>query len=401
MYAGDKMTITYNIPLNLADEDRLFWETLLKESVKAYDECAERLRSKAVRLDLKSVHEEVYSWMRKSHPIIPAQGVIKIYKEVLSALRSIKSNKHKNAETPVKHGLNMRLDKRLYVGLDRTGISLSGSHKGKRARATFALYPKAEEMFSKYTTSDPLIFLREGTFYLSVPFNVPEVPLENNSCIGVDIGMKRLFVTSEGKYFKDKTYTDKRRKVRYAKSQLRKKNTKSSKRKLKKLKHKEQNMSKDMCYRAANVLIQSTTASTIVMEDLSKIKQTTSKTKDGFKRKRHNNAISQVPFYKFREILTYKALLSGKKVVTVSPVDTSRINSRSCRKDGTRKGCRYYCPDGMVLDADWNASVNIGRRSKHPTSSSLPIDGRLRPLPAGTCHRANRGGENLCKSLSL
>ena len=156
-----------------------------------------------------------------------------------------------------------------------------------------------------------------------------------------------------------------------------------------------------MCYRAANVLIRSTKASVIVMEDLSKIKQTTSKTKEGYKRKRHNNAISQVPFYKFREILAYKALLSGKEVVTVSPIDTSRINSRTRKKDGIREGCRYRCLDGVMLDADWNASINIGRRSKHPTSSSLPLDGKLNPLSAGTCQRANRGGESLCKPLNL
>lgn len=400
-YTGEDMTLTYNIPINLSDEDRLFWEQLLNESAKAYDECAERIRSKGIRLDIKSVHGEVYAWLREKHPIIPSQGIIKTYKDVISALRSMKSNKHKGGNTPVKHGLSMRLDKRLYANLDRSGISISGSHRGKRARVTFSLFPKVEEMFSKYTTADPLIFLRDGVFYLSVPFNVPETPVDGNTCIGVDMGMKRFFVTSEGNAFKDKAYADRRRKVRYNKSKLKVRNTKSAKRKLKKLKHKEQNMSKDMCYRAANVLIRSTKASVIVMEDLSKIKQTTSKTKEGYKRKRHNNAISQVPFYKFREILDYKALLSGKEVVTVSPIDTSRINSRTGKKDGIREGCRYRCLDGVMLDADWNASINIGRRSKHPTSSSLPLDGKLNPLSAGTCQRANRGDESLCKPLNL
>lgn len=395
------MTLTYNIPINLSDEDRLFWEQLLNESAIAYDECAERIRTKCIRLDIKSVHDDVYAWLREKHPIIPSQGIIKIYKDVISALRSMKSNKHMDGSTPTKHGLSMRLDKRLYANFDRTGISISGAHRGKRARVTFSLYSKVEELFSKYTTADPLIFLRDNVFYLSVPFNVPEMPVNENTCIGVDMGMKRFFVTSEGNCFKDKTYADRRRKVRYNKSKLKARNSKSAKRKLKKLKHKEQNMSKDMCYRAANTLIRSTKASVIVMEDLSKIKQATSKTKDGYKRKRHNNAISQVPFYKFREILTCKALLSGKEVVTVSPVDTSRINSRTGKKDGIREGCRYRCPDGVVLDADWNASINIGRRSKHPTSSSLPLDGKLNPLTAGICQCANRGSESLCKPLSL
>ena len=135
-----------------------------------------------------------------------------------------------------------------------------------------------------------------------------------------------------------------------------------------------------MCCRAAKALIESTEATVIAMEDLTKIKKNTSKDKDGHKRKRHNNAISQVPFYKFRQILTYKALLAGKRVETVNPANTSQTNSISGKMDGTRKGCRYYCPDGIVLDADWNASINIGHRSKHPVSSVPPVDGGLRPL---------------------
>lgn len=378
------MTISYNIPVTLSDEDRSFWESLLKESAKTYDECAEYLRANDIKLDLKVVHDHVYGWLRNNHPIIPSQGIIKIYKDVIGALRSIKSNGHEDAKTPTKHGLNMRLDKRLYANLDRTGISISGAKKGKRTRLTFGLYPKVEELFSKYTTGDPFIFLREGRFFISVPFNVPETPVDGDTCIGVDLGMKRLYVTSEGNVFQDKAYTARRRKVRYAKRTLKEKKTKSAKRKLKKLKHKEHNMSKDMCYRAADSLIKGTKASIIVMEDLKKIKQNTSRTKEGYKRKRHNSMISQVPFYKFREILTYKALLAGKRVATVSPVNTSQINSRSGKKDGIRKGCRYYCPDGMVLDADWNASVNIGRRSKHPVSSFLPVDGGLKPI-IGRC----------------
>ena len=46
------------------------------------------------------------------------------------------------------------------------------------------------------------------------------------------------------------------------------------------------------------------------------------------------------------------------------------------KKDGTRKGCRYYCANGIVLDADWNASINIACR-KHSISFNTPVDGQL------------------------
>lgn len=132
-----------------------------------------------------------------------------------------------------------------------------------------------------------------------------------------------------------------------------------------------------MQLRAAKALVGSTDASYIVLEDLKKLKQRTSKTKEGNNRKRHNNAISQVPFASFKEVLTHKAALVGKQVITVSPIWTSQTDSRTNKRDGIRKGCRYYCSDGVVFDADWNAAVNIAIRSKRPISSGLPIDGRL------------------------
>ena len=132
-----------------------------------------------------------------------------------------------------------------------------------------------------------------------------------------------------------------------------------------------------MCHRATNALLRSTDASIIVLEDLTKIKKKTSKTKDGYKRIKHNNMLGQVPFYLFKKILTYKATLVGKQVVSVSPMYTSQTDCRSNKRDGKRLGCRYYCSDGVVFDADYNASVNIAQKSNHPLSNVLPIDGTL------------------------
>ena len=113
---------------------------------------------------------------------------------------------------------------------------------------------------------------------------------------------------------------------------------------------------------------------------MSKIKKKTSRTKEGYKRAKHNNALSQVPFYMFKQIMAYKAPLSGKTVETVSPVYTSQMDHRTGKRDGVRRGRRYVCCDGVVFDADWNASINIGQRSNHPVSSVAPQDGALTPL---------------------
>jgi IS605 OrfB family transposase len=206
--------------------------------------------------------------------------------------------------------------------------------------------------------------------------------------------MKRLFVTSDGQYYTDKEYLKKRRKLRYLKRCLQSKNTHSAKKHLAKVKRKERNMSKDMLNKAANALLQCE-AKIYVLEDLKNIKYKTSRTKEGFKKTRHNNAFSQVPIAEFREILTHKATLAGRQVVSVSPTWTSQMDCRTGKRDGERHGCRYYCKDGIVFDADWNAAVNIAQRANHPASTVLPIDGKMNAM-VGKPQSIGSTSETLC-----
>ena len=203
--------------------------------------------------------------------------------------------------------------------------------------------------------------------------------------------MKRTATLSDGTAIVDKDYLARRRRIRHNKSVFRrhKKKSHSARRKLNALRRKERNMSKDFCHHVANEILKHA-GSVIVMEDLSKIKKSTAKTAEGHKRKRHNNAMSQVSFFQLKQILTYKAPLVGKRVETVSPQYTSQEDCRTQSREGcVRKGCRFYTADGMVFDADWNASINICNR-KHPAPFSLPLDGRLNFVGRRRQH-ANRG----------
>lgn len=373
--------LTYNVKVQMSEEMFTYWQEMLSQAKACYNHCAVRVKELNLPFSLKIVHARLYDELRGMFPLIPSQGVIKMIQEVLMAYRSIRKNKHKDADTPVRKPLCMRLDKRLYSRFTSEGISLISAKKNNRERVTFELYPKIQEMFSQYTTCDPLLFIRDGIPYLSIPFNVPERPVLSEESIGVDLGERLLFVTSEGKTFRDKTYLRERRKIRYQKRQLQAKGTKSSKRKLKRLKHRERNLSKDMCIRACNALINSTDASVLVLEDLSGIKKSKKKEKKTYKEKKnetnHNRRLSQVPFYQFKEILTYKAALSGKKVITVSACYTSQEDCRTGRCDGQRFKRRYIASDGLVMDADFNAAVNIAKRGKHPFSMVVPKDGTI------------------------
>ena len=373
------VTRTYNIKLKMNKESKAFWFAYLSELAQAYDECAAFIKANNVPLNLKAVHKEVYEWMRTKFSELPAQSIIKTYKDVIAAYHSIRGNKHKTDSVPTKKGLNLRLDKRLYSNLTEEGISLTGEVKNRRTRYGLETYPKALEMFSSGIPSDPLMFAKGNDIYLSIPFEFPETQPTGEACVCVDLGLKRTFVTSEGYYFKDSEFLGRKRKLRFLKRSLNSKGTKSAKRHLESLKRKERNSNKNQNYKAVNSLISSTDAQIFVLEDLSRIKKNTSRTKTGFKRKRHN-MMSQVGIAEFKRILTYKTLLVGKSVETVNPAFTSQTDSRTGERDGLRHGCRYICKDGTVLDADWNAAVNIGLRFKHPTLSRCPKDGAMTPL---------------------
>ena len=91
---SDTVNLTYNAKLILSKEDFDILEGILKESCLAYNECAEFIENNHVSLDIKSVHDAVYDWMRNKYPKLQAQSIIKIYKDVLAAIRSIRKNKH-------------------------------------------------------------------------------------------------------------------------------------------------------------------------------------------------------------------------------------------------------------------------------------------------------------------
>lgn len=47
-----------------------------------------------------------------------------------------------------------------------------------------------------------------------------------------------------------------------------------------------------------------------------------------------------------------------------------QIDSQTDKKDGVRKGRRFYAKSGKIYDSDINGAINIGLRSKLPVSQT-------------------------------
>jgi IS605 OrfB family transposase len=218
------------------------------------------------------------------------------------------------------------------------------------------------------------------------------MPIFNpNQCVGIDLGLKRIAATSEGKIIKGNEFIKTKRKIRHLKRRLqskkrtRTKKSDSARKHLRRIQKKEHNVSKNYIHHLANELLK-TNSNTLVLEDLSSLK-------DKNRGRHQNNKLSQVPFYMLLTILKYKAQALGKRVETVNPAYTSKDDYRGVEK-GVRKGCRYYAFDNRVWDADINAAINIGLRwgnkNKLPVSFVEPIDGYYRPNGQAVCQPANR-----------
>ena len=354
--------LTYNTRLVFqSDSDKNKIVGMLEKQRFAWNACS-KVKFNIPTNSIVLLHGQFYTKFRQSQPEIPSQVVISAEQSVLSAYRSIKSNKQKLDKPPEKKKLSIRLDKRTYSY--KNGV-FSIISLEKRVKCQPYIYPKLQELISKYRFCDPLLFEKNGEIWICLTFDIPEILSQNKLAVGVDVGICNLAATSEGNLYQDKAFNGRKRKLRFNKRKLQSKSktSKSARRKLKKLKRKERNINQNFSHHLANKIISDTKADTIVLENLKSIKVKKHKYQN-------KNRISQVPMFELRRILTYKALLNNKQVITVSPAYTSQIDHRTGKLDGKRIGGRYIGKDGQILHADCNAACNIALRSKLPCSIS-------------------------------
>ena len=326
------------------------------------------------RGSLKVLHDKAYKDVKNKIPTIPSQYIIKAEQGVIAAYQTIRSNKQKIDVPATKKNLSCQLDERVFTwkNLEKTQFSITTLDK--RIKCSIEHYDRIKSLdWSK--TNDPSIFVRNNEIFLTIPFNDTVEFVETNKAIGLDLGIRRIVSTSNGDIIKDKVSLKHKRKIRFLKRQLKSKidtnKSRSAKNHLEKLKHKERNFNKNWTHHVVNKTLElSKDASTIVIEDLKGIKRTK-------KSKTQGNMKSQWNPFEFRTILTYKAQALGKRVVTVKPHLTSQLDHRGL-DGGTRKGCRYIGSDGIVMDADVNAAINILHKydPKHPVSCCA-LDGQV------------------------
>ena len=361
--------LSLNTPLLSSDEAKAALVDLMEAHSEVVN-AASKVYFDLGKPSIKELHENFYHQARKRFPKVRSQVIIRAMHEAIACYKSMRSNK-KEAKKPFeKRNLSIRLDKRLF-SLTKEKDVIRITTLGDREEFRFHPYPRLNAFLETSPICDPLVFVRDGKLMINLTFDTGKPQKEATNVLGVDLGIRRVAACSDGRIFIDREFNRQKRKLRYLKRCLQSKGSKSARKHRRKLLGKERNMNRNQTHLIANAILR-TSADCIALENLKGIKAK----KHKFQKK---NAISQVPMFDLRKILTYKAENAGKSVRLVSPSYTSQIDSISGIREGERRGCRFYSKGGRVYDADLNAASNIARRSKLPFSKdgfAVILDGQ-------------------------
>lgn len=210
-------------------------------------------------------------------------------------------------------------------------------------------------------------------YYVSVLVDTDDVieqkPVEYNTSIGVDFGIKDLAITSDGEVFENKNhYKSQQKRLRIEQRSLARKQKGSINRQKQKLvvallHEKIRNQRKDQLHKLSKYLVDN--YDNICIEDLAVSNMV----------KNHclAKAISDMGWRELRTMLEYKSEWYGKNILTIgrfTPSSKVCSNCGTIKKDLKLSDRTYSCVKcNFELDRDINAAINIknfGMR-KHPS----------------------------------
>ena len=247
-------------------------------------------------------------------------------------------------------------------------ISLTTSLKNIKFRCS-DLYHKRLQKYKDNIRSATLSKTKSGCYTLSILVEVNDNELvkfnKTSRDVGIDLGVKDFVITSDEEVFENKHFYKKdEKRLTKLQRQLSKKHKGSSNfhnqcKRIAKVFETITNKKENYIHSVVNYLLRH--YDTIYMEDLN--------TSGMLKNHKLAKAIQEVGFYKFKMVLSAKALQNDKKVVLIGRFYPSSKTCSKCgyiHKDLKLKERHWQCPNCSTShDRDYNAALNIlheGRR---------------------------------------
>ena len=232
--------------------------------------------------------------------------------------------------------------------------------------------PFSARGYEKYMTKDACfggarIVLRKGKayFHVSVKLDCMDHVPDKNKVVGIDLGIRNTAVTYDGKrtgFCKGTKLKEKRALYKETRQSLQRRNTPSSRRRLRAIGRRESRYVSNENHKLAKTLVAGYgPGTTFVLEDLSGVREATARVR----RKDRYISVSW-PYYDLQQKLEYKARIAGCAVIYVDPKHTSQ-RCPACgkvdKKSRDRERHEYRCHScGYSSNDDRAAAMNIRQR---------------------------------------
>ena len=305
------------------------------------------------------LHKKAYYEVRKRFNLPSQLAITAIWK----AIETLKANKRKRLPKFSKYS-SVRLNYPRNFSFNYPNISFTSLKSRIKIKIVGAYSNLLDQLLNNewQITESHLCYDRaKDVFYfnLGLKKETPQIQKGINP-IGVDLGIKRMAVASNGEFFDNRKILHVKHRYDHLKSKLQSKGTKSAKRHLKKLSGKIRRFQKDINHRISRYLlriVKEVANGIVVFEKLTYIRN---KTKV---RKKQRCDHSRWSFRELQTFTAYKAEGMGISVVFVNPKGTSHQCSKCGSIDTVRKGFSFTCHKcNLRLDADLNAARNIASR---------------------------------------
>jgi putative transposase len=230
-----------------------------------------------------------------------------------------------------------------------------------------------------------------GKYFVSILCETGEVekqskPVNEETTVGVDLGIKSFLVASNGKEYDNPKYLRKSiDRLKYQQRQFSRHKSNKRKHRLAILHEKVANQRKDFLHKVSTELIRENQS--IALEDLN--------ISGMLKNHCLAGSISDVSWGMFVAMLEYKAKWNGVNILRIGRFEPSSKTCSACgyiNKELTLKDREWVCPEcGSVFNRDLNASVNIKNfaLNKLCTEHTLKNHGTLPSLEGALTHEAH------------
>jgi len=208
---------------------------------------------------------------------------------------------------------------------------------------------------------DKLSSLWRATVFCAAPSI--EEPVWSGRVLGVDLGIKRLAVLSDGTFLKYGWLRHKNERDRQLIAKLQQHGTRSALRRAKwlwrKIRHRNQTAAHQL---VAEVMRHTEPGDAVAIEDLGQLNERIQQ----YTGAQNRRLAGSFPYGLIRCYLKLACEKSGRKLVVVNPADTSRMCSKCGQVDrrSRKSQAHFVCTScGYQVDADLNAARNIAARA--------------------------------------